>query len=313
MREKGGQLFASVSTKMFAPVSHPVNIAKRNLRTFLITRAMRLLPKIAKKNIFITCQRNDGGGAQIHGRFSTLAFCIFFGLDFFNSPIKGAHFAEGQDWDSRWNSMLTLGQIPKSEAGELVRADTHKVVSAAGVFLFLAKRLVSGNSEPALLSVESAHDWSDGARRFLDSLRSEFQKALVAPAHHRSGGVVIHVRGGTDSTASIRKVAETEIFSMCRELIKLFPADDITIYSNSPLTLPADLKEECKVDLDSSPFMAIGHMIHAEVLVIAKSSMSYVAALACEGSVYAPEFWHPRLPSWKRVDTLTAKRKKRGC
>jgi hypothetical protein len=54
-----------------------------------------------------------------------------------------------------------------------------------------------------------------------------------------------------------------------------------------------------QVSYGGDPFLAIKEMSAANYLLIAKSSLSYVAALLCEGKVISPpNFWHRSLPKW---------------
>jgi hypothetical protein len=266
---------------------------------------MRCIPRNLKSRVLITCERGDGGGAQIHGRLSTFAFCQHFKLRYVNSPIVGAHFSDGPDWDKKWNAMVAFPSPSPAGEGQAPRLEKYFVRNGLGIALFLVRRAYKLSVEPVLLIVESAHDWSDAAPKVLASLNSEFKGTLKAPEGHRVGGIVVHVRGGDDATAGIRKVKSSEIEVLCIALQDKHPNLPLTLYSNAPVQLSGNVASRCQIDLESSPFLAIGHMMHADVLVIAKSSMSYVAGLACNGVVYVPDFLHPRLPSWSRVHELT--------
>lgn len=279
-------------------------LAKRVAARVFIEAVLRMTPKRLKRQTLITCQRNDGGGAQIHGRMSAYAFSRYFQIGFTNSSIQGAHFADGPDWDKRWNEMIEFPSSGQLREKQEFSVAERFVRNGAGVALFMLGQAFKRNTRPTVLIVQGTHDWSDAAPKFLESLNLEYQEILKAPLGSPVGGIVVHVRGGDDSTASIRKVESSETELLCLTLLRKFPDVAITIYSNAPVRLSPNVASLCKIDLDSTPFLAIGHMKSADVLVVAKSSMSYVAGLACEGIVYAPEFWHPRLPSWTNLETL---------
>lgn len=279
-------------------------LAKRVVSKVFIEAVLRMTPKRLKNRTLITCQRDDGGGAQIHGRLSAYAFSKYFQIGFVNSPILGAHFADGPDWDKRWNEMIGFPSLEQDSEKLGFPASERFVRNGVGVALYMLGKSFKRDAQPTTLIVQETHDWTDATPKFLESLNLAFQEILRSPVGSRAGGIVIHVRGGDDSTASIRKVEPSETELLCLSLLNKFPNLPLTIYSNAPVRLSAAVSSLCKIDLDSTPFFAIGHMKNADVLVVAKSSMSYVAGLACEGIVYAPEFWHPRLPSWTNLKSL---------
>jgi hypothetical protein len=61
--------------------------------------------------------------------------------------------------------------------------------------------------------------------------------------------------------------------------------------------------KEVKIVRGGSALEAIKRMANAEVLVLSKSSLSYVAGiLNNSGTIYyPPNFWHPRLRGWKKL------------
>lgn len=48
----------------------------------------------------------------------------------------------------------------------------------------------------------------------------------------------------------------------------------------------------------------INHMIYADILVLSKSSLSYVAGLYNKNIVYYTKFWHPPLSNWININNL---------
>jgi hypothetical protein len=57
---------------------------------------------------------------------------------------------------------------------------------------------------------------------------------------------------------------------------------------------------------EASVFDVIQSMALSDYLLMAKSSLSYVGALLSTGVVFYQEFWHPALPHWKRLSSLSA-------
>jgi hypothetical protein len=56
------------------------------------------------------------------------------------------------------------------------------------------------------------------------------------------------------------------------------------------------------VHVSGSTFSAFHHLASADILIMAKSSFSYVAALLCDGIKVYEKFWHKPLPDWIRIE-----------
>ena len=79
-------------------------------------------PFLRPKDSFITCRdRDDGGGAQISARISTMICAKLKGLTYAHSPVADvAHVPAGtspEDWSNRWEEFFNLG------AGEITAAE----------------------------------------------------------------------------------------------------------------------------------------------------------------------------------------------
>ena len=57
----------------------------------------------------------------------------------------------------------------------------------------------------------------------------------------------------------------------------------------------------CKLFLDTDIFETTYNLTQSDVLLMAKSSLSYVAALLNEGICLYEDFWHSPLPNWVRI------------
>lgn len=275
---------------------------------FLINSALavpffELLTQAISRNmtVSITCQRTDGGGAQLHGRISAMAFASRFGFSYKSQRIRGAHFASGDTWDDQWNALLEVtDQLPASDE-PIVKVDGRW-----GFFWALLKHRLETKPAPLVVEIEAAHWYTDFRPQLLESFAIELRHSFNPPAPVHGEPLVIHLRRGEDLTAQVRFQSDIEILQVVQGLRGSFGDQAIRIYTNAPasLSLTKNLPESVEIDFETDPFRAIAHMSAAEGLVIAKSSMSYVAAMMSEGIIFYPKFWHPKLPSWNDLTAL---------
>jgi hypothetical protein len=78
----------------------------------------------------------------------------------------------------------------------------------------------------------------------------------------------------------------------------------LTVFSEGNEADFTDLVERGAVlSLNGDPLEALNGMIHADVLVTAKSTFSYVAGLVSAGTVIYEPFWYSPMPDWLRIDS----------
>jgi hypothetical protein len=264
------------------------------------------------QHCILTCNRSDGGGAQIHGRFSVLAFANYFEVKFRNTPITNAHFGNTKDWDTsdaswdlKWNSLILFENLTKDE---LLGRKVIKVSTTSNLWKVILKLILTAKiKDKYIFELESAHSFTDLKPKLLNSLKGLFQKMLVPASLFSDEKIVVHLRRGSDLTANVRYEKDEKLFKWLSSLISKYPNNLIRVYTNEFFQLPLEFQNLVIVDYQSDPFQAITHMANSKVLIIAKSSMSYIAGLMNNGVVYCPNFWHPKMKDWLYVTNLESK------
>lgn len=259
------------------------------------------------RTVMITCQRSDGGGAQLHGRISAMAFASHFGFSYKSQRIRGAHFASGETWDDDWNALLGLeDQLAPSDY------PINKVNSRRELIWVLVKHRINWQSSVLGIEIEAAHWFTDVRPQLLERFALQIRPSFKPPSPLHFEPLVMHLRRGEDLTAQVRFQSDTEILQIVTGLRASFGDEAIRVYTNAPVSysFTKSLPESVEIDFETDPFHAIAHMAASKGLVIAKSSMSYVAAMMSDGVVFCPKFWHPKLPSWSPLQELTAVLKK---
>ena len=266
----------------------------------------------SNRNCILTCSRSDGGGAQIHGRFSVISFANYFGVRFLNSPIINAHFGNGKDWDTvdagwdlKWNSLIKFENLTK---GDLEGAKVIKTATSTDLWKIILKIIITAKvNNKYIFELESAHRFTDLKPIIIDKSRELFRRMLVRVPLQANENIVIHLRRGNDVTAKIRYEKDEILFKWLGNILEKYPKNLIRIYTNELFELPIQFQNLVIVDNKSTPFEAITHMADCKILVIAKSSMSYIAALMNQGVVYCPNFWHPKMKDWVYISKLESK------
>lgn len=253
----------------------------------------------------ITCDRNDGGGAQLHGRISTIAFAEALGLKYLHTPLRDVHFMETDEEVDRWNKLIKFSKFwPKV-------SDEYRIVEFKSLVKLLAKLLVGTFRDQDILQVEHCHAFTDRFPKHIGALRPRLLGAfqandlVVGEKLPLGGDVVIHFRGLVGSEdASSPRLSSNSILSKKIAIARNERRTEksLVICVNPTPALRQELDETFILDADSDVHTAFTYLARAKVAILARSSLSYVAALVNPNTVYYENFWHPKMPDWKLVE-----------
>jgi len=145
-------------------------------------------------------------------------------------------------------------------------------------------------------------------RDILGELRRKYTGATL-PALRGIARIAVHMRRGDVSESSnAERFATTEsmvaiIERITAEVSARGLQPNIALYSQGVPHDFAALTERFQIDLqiNQDPIWTMERLIESEVLVMAKSSFSYVAALLNRGAVYYQPFWHKPMSHWTKL------------
>ncbi len=251
--------------------------------------------------VALTCAgKQDGAGAQIHATISTIAFCRAIGLSYAHTPFsKVAHTSSAREI-SDWERFLSLSEF----------ADTDLDPSLPKIGLY--KYLADPGSAPKrfVAVVKHMHLYMDRYPHFYEPLHLRLRLNAQLGATQRPDKrpvVSLHVRRGDVNPEFEKRYTTNEfIVSQLKELPSRLPklrngAWDLHLYSQGDEGDFVEIVEhfpDVLLMLDTPPIETIRGLASADVMIMAKSSFSYVAALLCAGEVIYEPFWHAPQRNW---------------
>lgn len=289
------------------------------VRTKMIIRAILMkvlwafcspiLQRVSRsREIFLTCTRTDGGGAQWHGIFSVLAFCKEFGLHYVHTPIAKILPDDNQEKKDRWNALFDLTGLSVPRPFWL---KPKKVRSLADLLIQISLTKSGGS---ALFDIDHCHAYTDwnisSVEKMVPSLKSAFrsQHVLKSIESTENSKLVVHLRRGhiEDGSGYLRITRDDAVIEGIQSVMKISGLSEGVVFCMQPEPLiESRLPDGIVFDSKSDEFEVIFAMSNAEYLILAKSSMSYVAGILCSGTVLYENFWHPKLKRWLTLDKIT--------
>ena len=124
------------------------------------------------------------------------------------------------------------------------------------------------------------------------------------PKPNTKTSIALHIRRGDvdKKTYPTRYIDNNKYKKIIRFLLKTYPDDIITIFSEGSIHDFHDLQQDRVVfQLNGTIEETFHSFVRAKVLVTAKSTFSYSAALLNENEVYYIPWWHKPLKHWKII------------
>ena len=265
------------------------------------------------KDCYITCTgRTDGVGAQINAILSTILFSRAAGIRYVHTPLSVLDHTPNHisDWVPKWERFFGLG------VGELAPSE----VGSANVMPVELDSAELWKKKPNTLYVVSdcwdfADCYPDLYSLIADDLKQKYyaisKDSYLIPKEKDVFQVAVHVRRGdvtnydypsgfnhkaryTDNAFLMKVLGNvSEVLSSLR-----IPAQ-WSLYSQGDVD---DFEEFKRLGIDcyinSCPFSTFHSLVSADVLVMSKSSFSYVAGLLSSGvKIYEP-WWRQPLKDW---------------
>ncbi len=256
-------------------------------------------------NCFITCsEKTDGTGAQIQAILSTMLFADELAIKYVHTPFKkiGHNINDDKSFESKWESFVNLGfddlAVDQIKSNKLDVLQVHHPREVKKI-------------ENTLFVIPNCHKFADRNPDLYLKLAPQIQHKYAQSSEKPDLyfdpvkiNVAIHIRrGDVTQEDSKRYTSNRFVLSITKgissTLKDLGKEPVFHIYSQGDEEKFVGLVEDGTVfHLNECPFTTFHHMVSADVLVMAKSSFSYSAALFSSGiKIYLP-FWHKPLKDW---------------
>ncbi len=249
----------------------------------------------------------DGGGAQIQAIFSTMLYAHCANLIYLHTPIRSVEHNtySVEDWAGRWERTFSPGYAELQ----------------SGAFDLSAMRIVAGESmrfeharqppnEPTLLVASECHWYADTHADFYSLIQSRLRQKYARntrPPRPRGDRLTVafHVRRGDvgerDPNRFTSNLAVTDQIDQLHRMLASYP-HEIHVFSEGSEEDLGPIRDRAVMHLNGDVFECLYGLIHADILVMAKSSFSYTAALLARGIVIYNPFWHAPLQQWIVAD-----------
>lgn len=221
----------------------------------------------------------DGFGSQYQAIMSGIAFCLYKNYNYIHTPFKILSNNESAE-----NMNKFIG-IPINNSKDTI----HKSEKYA--------KNVHNSENPDMYYTKDA----------LNIIKNYYYS--VKKPNIDKIDIAIHIRrGDVTQEHKKRKKRFTSNFKykkIIRFLQKKYPEYNITIFSEGSENDFYNIKSKnVSFMLNTNIEETFHYLVTAKILVTAKSSLSYCAALLNDNLIYYLDFWHKPLNKWIKIESL---------
>ncbi len=248
-------------------------------------------------------ERDDGIGAQLHGQISIIVQSRKCGIPYAHRDIDHAAFIKSEAELVRWVKAFNFEAHNDLDENDKAGAETISLLDYV--------RWPFRNRQRCLIEAPHMHNAAEKDPDFYfevcQDLRSELTlgTSTIEPVD-RPIRVALHVRRGDVSCMENKKrfTSLEEVKQSIIALVQTLKACDanfsIELHSQGN---EADFEDLMSIHpmqpyLDSDPLETMERLIKADILLMAKSSFSQIAALMSEGIVLYEPYWQKPLLHW---------------
>jgi hypothetical protein len=255
---------------------------------------------------YVTCPGNeDGLGAQLQARLSGMLYAHCQGLTYVHSPMTVLDFtpANEPDWPAKWERFLGLG------TGELTVREVARDLGEP--------RRVNNPTQIQMIrdsfwAVPNCHAYADIyperylrlTRKFAARYRDAPKDGCIAHYTPKAVNIAVHLRRGNDLGHKMHLWSRDEYCaSLLQALVEALRGIGgryvIRVFSEgAEEDFPALCRFGVEFHLNEDLFPTFHSLVLADVLVTAKSALSYVAAILSRGLIIYEPMHHAPLPNW---------------
>ncbi len=240
----------------------------------------------------------------MHAIFSTMLYAQCNRLTYLHTPIASVEHNDQDDefWPENWERTFSPGY------GEVeLSAFDLRGVQVVPAETMTFERPQPPPGEPVLLVASECHWYADSHPDFYALIQPRLIRKYERTPHpvragHGSLFVAVHVRRGDvgEHYLAERFTHNATVLKQIDQLSRALTSvpHEIHVFSEGREEDFGEIRNRAVMHLNGDVFECLHSLITADILVMAKSSFSYTAALLSRGIVIYSPFWHAPLQQW---------------
>lgn len=281
--------------------------------SLLIRLMIRIIIPLKTKCFIIVSGRIDGMGAQVLAIYSAMGYASAINIQYLHTGLKKVDHNDKKrpHFEQEIEDFFSLGS--NETKIENINIQEYKVVdlnSTKGILKQIFSDSLFNPDTKIIFQSEHFHHY---ANRFpekynliKEKLRNKFYASPKNHPLHKSGvtlSIAIHIRrGDVNKDYTGRYTSNSEIRIKLNAFIKILNNNSIPfiihVYSEGEEKDFKELSDIAVLHLNDDVFETFYNLVEADILFMAKSAFSFIAALLSKGVIIYDPFWHKPMDQW---------------
>lgn len=257
------------------------------------------------------CPQTDGLGGQYQRIIGIIALAEFYGIEYLYTPIIDMEHTPNKSYLTDIENFFQIKQNYKN-VNIITMNKTVQMENADDKMIKFYKNIYNNNRLDVLINITHPRMIVDNNLHMynlvIPKLRQIKNKLILPFFKAGMKNIAIHIRRGdvTPAKEHIRYIPPEFYKNLIQHFIDIHPISNICIFTeiteeNKEEFKPFEEMKNVKIIANEDILLTFEHLVRADILVIGKSSFSYVAGLYNENEIIHMNFWHPPMPHWNHI------------
>jgi hypothetical protein len=304
-----------LSYALLVNLKRALGLSTRRHRTFYVWKFIRLIRsgQVNKARLQICAEgKSDGVGAQALAKFSAMCMAEGCGIPYVHRPFLTLAHAEipHDEWVRLWEEYLEMGNV--YQAPEITYDPVRIEDYVSNPEFWQQNVLLSSNHYHAFCEIAA-----DYGQMISEKIRRAFHKDTCGCSDRKMITLSVHIRRGDvrigDPETQHRFTTNDHILNVIRQITDTINRCEckakVRVFSNGELSDFEEFRQmpEIEMNLGMPALKTFEELVNAQILFVARSDFSHLAAIYSDGIVICDPRHRTPLPSWLCLDSLTYK------
>jgi hypothetical protein len=263
---------------------------------------------------------DEGVGAQYQRILCILLLCHLYNIKYIHQKITiGHNYDNDINWNEKWDNLFNLYKLSSEITDNKEKLLIERFCPSIEELTHNINNLKKDNNKNYIIKITNSTIIGDHFINYFNDILPNIRNLYEYNGNYiynkNYTNIAIHIRVhnkcDTEHPDSTKEYGNrytlncNDYNNLIIKLKKKYKNPLIHIFTQESYEF--DNLEDVIFYKDIDAFFTLHHLIKADVLVIAKSSFSYLAALYNENEVIYVNFWHKPLPYWNNYDNFLVK------
>ncbi len=252
-------------------------------------------------------KNNDGMGAQYQRIIGIICIALYYNYEYVHTPIENMEHLDNNDYLEKIEDFFQI----KNNFKNVNQYNYDNIISLDNPSIYDIESISNASSDiNVLIKIFLPYNICENKIEIYEKGMPYLRK-IMGKYEDNQVNIAIHVRRGdvSQTNNSFRYTPLDDIINVIHSLKEKYVHSNFHIFTQVNEHNQHEFDELIKdtsitLHENEDQIETIKYLINSDVLIICKSSFSYLAGLYNNNTVYYNNFWHKPLTNWNPIESL---------